>query len=691
MPPSIPEQLKQWRRSSLRIIAAETELHSCARELAKSLAASFVGPSREQLRKGLHTALSAPDASVMLVARVADLTDDLLVVWLDAIERCAMADRVWDSVPEFSVLTGRTIAEIEARCARIIEEREASDMLLRFVHVHLSGASVQIQTVSTDAHGRPILSRTTAEGDALAALLRQPAFAVAYDTHGGEACAKGGGGMVLCGRSSQPRVEPPGTPGILACGRGHVCPRGPFPLPMRDIPAQAFLLASCKGLRLADGSLSTDYNLGLSFLDGSGQAYVSSLGDTRGTWVAGKIFIAALASGVSLGETTAQINAAIVRMGIDSPHFIALGPATLVAAPIARPQPQRIASTEAGILDVDAPDLHFVELLIEDERVAALVRDDNLLLTVPSSEEEILWFARPETAPVDSDGSAGQRVRVFLYRFPGSIGRVQLQIGDLREARDRVLAWRHALMYWLELWRSFGLAASQADAYKSLSDASDEAADLLARMLPGLGRTSAGRARLQAPVQIMQSLAAVASEQIVADLAIRLSGGSFWLTNESLLCPVERTGHVTCNACGKLGSERLVRHPLRGSRRQIISCRRCGITFDGDSAGGLRGIALRVPDVIPKRADLDVEVELDVQKEALGRTLRVYACLSMHGASAPVDAPEPGVVALTSVGPLVMSFRLNVPESIIPHQHFLKVLAATEQELAFACRPFFIE
>ena len=55
---------------------------------------------------------------------------------------------------------------------------------------------------------------------------------------------------------------------ILGCALGHPCPRGPVPLPLSRLDTESLFLASCNGLRMRDGSLHTDFNLGLEFLDG---------------------------------------------------------------------------------------------------------------------------------------------------------------------------------------------------------------------------------------------------------------------------------------------------------------------------------------------------------------------------------------------------------------------------------------
>jgi hypothetical protein len=56
-----------------------------------------------------------------------------------------------------------------------------------------------------------------------------------------------------------------------------------------------------------------------------------------------------------------------------------------------------------------------------------------------------------------------------------------------------------------------------------------------------------------------------------------------------------------------------------------------------------------------------------------------------------IPEPEQAGVTLTSAGRHVLAFTFQVPTSLVPHQHFVKVIAATDQELVFASRLLFVE
>ena len=678
--------------SSPCVLVARTELVPHARPLAQTWGCSPELVPAAELRDRVETALELAAARVMLVALCADLKDDLLVAALNVIGRFVAGEEAWEACPQFTLLTGRSPAQVARLCERLRASDSETEKSARFVHFQGSDASAEAIFLEREPGSGERVERSKEGGEKLADLVRRPASVIAYQTHGGEACARGGGGVVLCGRSLRPAERSAGTAGILACGRGLACPRGPLPLPMRELQAQVFLLVSCNGLRLADGALQDDFNLGLSLLDGIGQAYISSITGTRGADLVSKIFLAAVCSGVSLGEATALINAAMIRSRVDAPSFVAIGSPSLVVAPDA-PRPHPVAAPVAeGILELAAGDQHFADLVIDDARMLALVEEDALLLAAPEPAPVVMWFCRREAVASRPDGATRRCVRLFLFRYPETIGQLRLEIGDRRQDAQEALGWRRSLGRWLELWRTFGLAERDPEAYKTICDNYDQTATQLSLLLSRLAWSTAGRAQLQKHFAIMRLLSRTATEFLLPELVPRLGGGSFWLTNESAGYQLLQSRRWRCLSCDRPGMERRVQNPVSGDARHIRSCGRCGIVFDGPAEGSLRDLRLQAPNVVRCGDRFRLAVEVDVAAVAAGQTLSVYPRLAIHGLTDVKAKPvAAGTIPLVPGLGQILTFTLEIPAALFPHQHFIKVLAATEQELVFASRPLFVE
>ena len=676
---------------SVHVLVWHADLVAAAKQVARDCGGSLQVIRQDELSDRVDTLLRLSGSSTLVVGPRADIDDDLLLDALGAMQRFIEGEDSWESVPTITFLSGRDVPHVRALCERFHDASVSPDRTARFVHVQGGDESAQTISWELDQELGGRARRTTAGGDPLRSLLREPAAAIAYQTHGGEACARGGGGVVLCGRSERPTATPAGTPGVLACGRDVPCPRGPFPLPLRELRTPIFLLASCNGLRLADGALTADFNLGLSFLDGVGQAYVSSVSGTRGNHLASRIFLPAIASGASVEEAVALTNAALVRTGTDLPRFVTLGWPMVVAAPhLARTAPMRVSPTGAGALEIDAGTEHFVELLIEDERICRLADENALALSMADSDSDVVWFSRPE-AVQSSVGTPARQLRLFLFRLADPIRRLHLEVGDRRDTRSDALRWLSALHRWLERWRTFGLSAREAEVYTELRAAYDDAAATLSRALGGLAWSTAGRSILDAHCSVIRSLAQVAAAEVTSELQARLHA-TFWLTNEdAAMYELGETRDYVCSACGRRGNERRLCNPVTGEARRVQSCCRCGIVFDGDANGYVQALKVRAPDVVACGSRFELKIELELDPKAVGQTVSLYPCLTTHMVDQVMPEPRQRCVSIESGGDSVITFNFDVPASLIPHQHFLKVIAATEQELVFASRILFVE
>jgi hypothetical protein len=681
---------RQPRKRSVHLVVARPELVRSAERLAGAWNASIKVTSPDEFRTQITSALALPGASVVAVGLRDDLTDDLLLDMLACTQDFVLGEAAWESAPQCTLVTGRDLEQV----ARFIERLVTSPQSVateRFVQVRPGANFSEIVEIERESRGALRVRRVEEGAERLADFLRRPAAGIACQTHGTESCARGGGGVVLCGRAEYQEAAPAGTVGVLACGRELSCPRGPLPLPLRTLRAQVLLLASCSGLRLADGALTQDFSLGLSFLDGVGQAYVSTVSGTRGNELASTMFLAALASGTSLGEATALINAALTRTGIDAPRFMAVGSPSFVASP-GRTRPAVLQATvDSDVLEINAGDQHFVEVLIDDERILTLVQQNALLLAALDPGPEVLWFSRFEVVPATANSLPRKQLRLFLFRFPEPIGRLCLRVDDRSRASSEALRLLAAIARWLALWRTFGLATREPEVYAELRAAYDDVAPIWSWLLSQLAWSTNARAALDAQYDAIRSLARTLTAELLPELVGRLRG-TFWLPNETgASYQIEETRPYACSACGRPGAERRVRNPVTGDARCVRSCHRCGIMFDGQAEGDLHEIKLRAPDLVRRGERFALELEVNVGSGARAHTLSVYPRLSTHVVDQVIPEPDHADVILASAGRHLLTFVFQVPASLVPHQHFIKVIAATEQELIFASRLLFVE
>ena len=341
---------------------------------------------------------------------------------------------------------------------------------------------------------------------------------------------------------------------MLGCWPDLPCVRGPRPVSLRELRTSILLLASCNGLRLADGALTPDFNLGFAFLDGPGRAYVSSISGTRGNEVASTIFLAAVSSGVAVGRATLLVNAALLLTGIDLPRFVAIGDPSFTAAPrTEKPDATTLVRTDADELEINAGNQHFAEVIVDDARTLALCQENALLLAGFDNGTDVTWFARPEIAAA-TDGTHGRRqLRLFCSDFRNRSERCELAVADRRDCWKAAACWLAALARWLELWRVFGLATREPEAYSEFRAAYDDASLSWSRLANRLAWSTGARTSLDAQCDVARALAQALAAELLPELTRRLKG-SFWLPNETgASYQIEKTQPCRCDACGREG------------------------------------------------------------------------------------------------------------------------------------------
>jgi hypothetical protein len=677
--------------------------------------ALLAGLSRLRLRVVTRDLAVAVDAElagghgpVLAAALAEEAGDPLLLGLLARLESALGSDLPWPELPCCTLLTARDLTSFSWQVAKLAAAarrpgRPPARLLLCSAGEPIAEMA-EIAEIAELAPPSPA-ARRRANGPELLATLLSPSAALAVQTHGTDACAKGGGGAVLCGLRAAGAAgwSGSGEAGTLACGLGHPCPRGPFPLALNRLGAEVLMLATCNSLRLRDSALTGDFNLALSFLDGPGLAYVGSVMGASGNDLAASIFLSALASGCTLAEATTLANGFLACAGIERPVYLAVGLPDHRLAGRQRSRPRRIcrAAGRRDPLEQDCRSGNLTELEIDDPLWLDLARRRALALSVRSSVPggSVHWFYRLERSAArerparrsGKDDGAGEVLRVFAFRFPEPLGVLQMAPVDAADLTRALLESRDALARWSEVCRLSGLAAREPETRSEL----DGAAALLAEGMPhGLLRLrfdgSASR-ELQERRGLMRSLAATARDLVLQGLVPELTG-VFWLPNTfSREYGWVGSAETLCPECGQTAVRKILRHPLHGESRQVDVCPRCGIVRDLRQGGSIREVSVAAPLRVGPGVPFDLRVAVRTAGSRDRLEVKVASRLSTHGLREVVPEPEIAAAQPTGGDTATFHFRFRVPTDLPPHQFFLKLLIASEEDLAFAARMIFCD
>lgn len=636
----------------------------------------------EQLRGG---------SSIVLLLSREEATDHLLLEILSIFEDQVASHAEWRFLTYSSLITGRDLASVSWNVAKQISatiHRTADALGSATVrHFVTRESSAQLRELTSHVPGEyREISRTVLNYPGLVASLRSPAVAAAFHTHGSDACAKGGSGLVLCGLKRGPLVLPRNALGVLACGHGHPCPRGPHPLALDELGADVFMLGACNGLRLANSLLRAEFSLPLAFLDGPGSAYVGAISGHAGGELTTLLFCAAAAEGLAPSSIAALTNAFLVSSKLDRAVYMTLGHASRHATPVsqAKNEPLTIEAMVETMLHVG---LHnYVEVLIKCPQAVELARNQRLCLAITSAEGEdaMYWFHRIEEVGGES------QVRLHLFRFPGTMNLVRVQFADEGSISAAFMRTMQGLDRWLELWRLIGLSCVEEGAFLLLSNIAAESKNSFSvqrRRLSFDGEAAERLGILTREVGVAAETAAMhATDSIVPRLA-----GTFWLTN--VLMPeyeASGTNSVSCGNCGGSAFLRRFRHPLHGEVRLVVDCLACGIVSDLREGGQVTGVQVQANDRVSEGSRMTVAVTVSCRPDETLFPVRVVPRISTHG---DYDlTPNPAEIEFLPDVAVnrVLSFMFAIPLGTLRHGYTIKLVVSTQHDIGFAATSFFV-
>ena len=627
---------------------------------------------------------------VIIVALRDELNDATLLETLADLDRALTSHEPWDSITTTSLITGRNLSALSwviAKTAGVSLAGTQPDSPLSLAQYSVGSGSIRIRecTVNPDGH---LSGHVRDQESGLLESILKPTTAVAYYTHGSDACATAGFGVVLCGLHPIHDFPAASTAGVLACGRGHACPRGPHPVRLSELTCSVLMLGTCNSLRLADSLLSPVFSLPLSFLDGRGLGYVGNISGRSGGEVGTIAFLAALASGQTLSQATKLINALSFCTGLDSSTYMALGYFTI-------PTPRSsLIMSELQIGPNEPTDLEcsstYTSVLIKDSRAIDLAQQGRLSisLTPSTGSDEIYIFWRIESAS-RTMGRIPLELRIHLFRFPSPLGHVLIELYD---GANLATACRESLSMldrWKEVFRLSGLSGSHAEFCSAISDIRDRTAETLALRLPRLGFAGNCKAELMQVLASIDATAELAAEIALSSLAPFLTG-PFWLTN--VFMPHYRLSGVSecaCPNCDLSARKKVVVHPLTSEQRATIECPRCGIVSDLPLNGPWEEITIRAPAVVPVGSILVVHVSLRTRSSYIQSTCHVAVRLSSHGRTYLSPNPEE-VTGKLDGSQQAHRVVFHLPAGLMPHGYAIKLLATSAQGIAFACRQLFL-
>jgi hypothetical protein len=619
----------------------------------------------------------------IIVATLDQAEDGFLFSLLDRFALALDANQPWCEVPRFTLVIARNLASLSWLVAKLVMAgRSLPPGETRLRHYSPSKAHSEVTELEIVGEaGSFRRSLMTAPG--LLDSYKESANVFAFATHGSESCANGGDGTVLCGLELDGAKFGPLDEGVLACGRGFDCPRGPHPVPLSRMAADVLMLATCNGLRLADSRYREQFNFAFSFIDGPGVGYVSPVFTSTGAELASLAFLGAMAEGYTLGEATALSNAFVHCAGVERPAYIAIGDPEYRVRSRAAHEPLPALNSLPATLDLG--DVRFIKLDITDPFLVDAAQRNRLVISVVPEEEGDSpgGFHRVEQLPDGRDSI----LTLFLFRFPHPLGRVRIEAADRDEVCKRTRAALDTFKGWVDTCRLIGLDAAAPDDYDELRRSEDEIQMLMARNLALLSIDGGAVAQLEALVEATRELT-LATTEVVLDLFAPQLEGSFWLPN--ILAPahcLERVDRTTCPSCGRAAFHRTIRHVLTHVRRAVVVCPRCGICADFPAGSAIEEVIINAANLTPAGEEFHVTVRVRLNRAA---TVRVSPRLSTHEEKTPPPSPVSATASTAGTGTVDLDFVFRLAPGLSPHRHYVKLLAATEDGLAFASRPFFV-
>ncbi|MGE6786602.1 hypothetical protein ACQKGL_29235 [Ensifer adhaerens] len=505
---------------------------------------------------------------------------------------------------------------------------------------------------------------------------------VAIHTHGSEACAKAEDGIVFCGRNRLRAEYSDTTDGVLACGRSGICPRGPKPTPIDEL-AGTLMMAACNGLRLADSINHPDFNFALSFVDGPGLAYISSVTSTAGAGPATCAFMASLADGYTIGEAVLSANAVPLLAKVEDPAFFTIG--NIFYRPMAHRDPHAPIFVDTLPAEIDASDHHSAILYCTDPDSIVQLRRSNLTVVVEGPDRSSLPIAVVRQTQIDGGFDA---LEVRIYSFPEELKKVRVSLIAIDSLMAETRSALEACESWISDWRRLGLHARSPDSFSELLNSKTEISHSVSEKISQLrwsGNYQLAIARqINATNRFLDLIASEAVVHLVDELA-----GPFWLTNQlaAEYC-LEGSDRARCPQCAGNSRVRRLVHSLLPKKRHVIVCSRCGIVFDGPADEGVPSIRLGL--IEPARSGQQLAVKV-LLTPGTADTCTLSLGLTMPGQkSHRFDHPYWELDGKCS-DEIEVTARCNLDRDLAPHRYYVKALLGSREGLSFASLPFFVQ
>lgn len=699
-----PSQLEDdlhlsWRRLSWharsreilqrrRVMGSTTEdagkVQVIAREgpacIPASLLSASLGFSMQLTSESLADFLEKDDVLVgshLVLAGLPDEFPDRLLFSRLALFRDALDQgKPWREMPLFTMLCARDLASLSWLVAkwiltsRLPERTEVEGHFARFTPSD-SGSPYHFLTHTREGS---VTGQRTYTPDEFATQVLESIDLLAVPTHGFEACANGGGGLVLCGLNSALPVLPIGLTGVLACARGYDCPRGPHPIPLSQFRSKVLMVASCNGLRLADSVLQPHFNLGLAFADGEGLAYVSTLFSATGNIAASSVFSAAMASGHNLGESLALVNGFLYRAGLDHPGYVAIGnpKLTLGAASFFE---MEIAEHDPAHIAVDCGRTNMAEIVVRSGELATMADRGDLRLSITGQTETTYWFSLPENK---------ETLRLFLFRFPTSLyERLDISFSSREKLDESCRQVLKSLRHWLEF---NDISGDTSDFWSRVRETAGELERGLASALSRSSYDASALARAKEQIRLLNELISTTRDHVIETLSEELLK-AFWLTN--IYAQAYRTEAVATTVCPNCESDSVMRilcRPLYEDRRKCVICPRCGIVSDVSAEGGIRLVQILAPESVTREETWELEIRIEMNDHTQDRSVLICPRVSANGWSSALSQPPYTLANVAGSSISVTRFRYSIPANVPPHRYFLKALVASNGEIAFGTK-----
>jgi len=681
----------EQERPTVVLASDDAWTRSAASFLADSLGAQFFVVPASALSE--RASQLARRSATVVVLPLSEATDAVIQTLLGEFETALETKLQWDQLPRVSLITGRDSAALTWSVAKIlIAQRSVTDHCeARFSYINgfqQEGVITELRSIS----GELSFDRRMASSIEIVDALLRDSTVIAHAGHGRDACAGAGSGVWLCGRNSPISASPQSGKSILACGVGHPCLYGPQPVRLSEVPAEIMMVSACNSLRLADSSLTSDFNLGLEFLEGVGRAYVGATRfQTPGVVV--QAFLASLASGLSLSEATNIVNGFVAQSGIDRPAFFAMGyPDDKVGSRNSNRealQEQCPRDAEIGqdlTLRPNSVPTHLFSACLRGSKLLTAARDGTLSFAIsPEHEgESVSWFCRIESSSAASP-SPSDVLRVFFFRFPEPLEALRV-----RPYRRDELALEYAeslkiLARWNEVLERIGDDNRVATLADHVSDVHRRGQEFATRG-EFLQKYDGGSfAAWNAQLHSHRDTAHQAGFTALKSLSPLLTQGWYLSNTLGEAYPFTEGSNASCPYCRGSSICWIGRNPIHGERRRLDICSRCGTVRDLAELGSIADVQIDAADELFAGDELVGCVRI-VMKDRARSPSRIYVATRLDTPGLPGVSPWKETRVCEPDGPLDAPFSMCVPIAIHSRQCDLKVLVTSEDSIAFAHR-----